>query len=226
MPEQYPDRRSSVTGQEACRRFDAVLAAYLEGEEQPEIGAHARQCPFCYSILADLEQIRSASRDLGWEEPPATLWASVRAVLISEGVIRPRRRFWERLFSGLRGEMIPAAALACLALAAAVLIEVPGRHASRKAPIAFGPTAAMPQDAQVADVLADMENAYRARAASFDPPVRAAYAQGLESLDDEIRECQRSVQEDPANALAREYLVNAYTQKARLLEAALEYEGR
>ena len=72
----------------ACLRFEAELEAYLEGENRPFITGHSRECTFCRVVLADLEEIASAARNLPLEEPSPAVWANVRAHLEAEGIIR------------------------------------------------------------------------------------------------------------------------------------------
>jgi len=71
----------------------------------------------------------------------------------------------------------------------------------------------------------EMEKSFQARRATLDPAVKAIYEKGLESLDSSIDECRTSVEQEPQNSLASEYLVAAYTQKAAVLESALQFEG-
>ena len=106
-----------------CRQFEIDLAAYLEGEPLPEIARHAEACPFCSVVLTDLELLRSESRSLPLEEPPARVWANVRAQLAAEGVIREQVS-WRRWFSlgNLQHAAAPLGALACLAIFGAVLL--------------------------------------------------------------------------------------------------------
>ena len=74
--------------------------------------------------------------------------------------------------------------------------------------------------------MAELESSYRVRKVSFEPAVQATYDRGLDSLNASIQECRDSVQREPDNSLAREYLLAAYEQKAQVLTAALEYDGR
>src|SRR5215470_5970373 len=88
LPNSEPQTRiAAVDG--GCQLFDLELAAFLEGQERPKLVAHIQECPFCYSILADLQAICSASSALATEEPPARLWTNIRASLRAEGIIRP-----------------------------------------------------------------------------------------------------------------------------------------
>jgi len=56
--------------------------------------------------------------------------------------------------------------------------------------------------------------------------VKATYRKGLESLDASIEECRASVEREPGDTLARQYLVAAYTQKAEVLATALQFDVR
>ena len=58
------------------------------------------------------------------------------------------------------------------------------------------------------------------------PDLKATYDKSLVSLDHSIEECLDSLQNEPRNALAHEYLLTAYTRKAEVLSSALEFDGR
>lgn len=221
---------------ELCCLFDAELEAYLEGEDRPELVAHVRQCAFCQSILADVEQIRSLSAGLWLEDPPANVWLNIRASLLEEGIIRESRSFWQRLFPSWRlmQHPVPVAALAALVILGAVLLRNPA--GLNRPEIASAPSrsenanretlAQRAQEVNLTRTLNEMEKTYQARASSFDPSVKDTYQKSLDSLDREIRECQNSAQREPDDPSAREYLVAAYAQKAQVLQAALEFDGR
>ena len=76
-------------------------------------------------------------------------------------------------------------------------------------------------------VVHELEETFRAREASLSPDLKATYENSLNSLDVSIRECSDSLQREPDNSLAHEYLLAAYSQKAEVLSSALEFdEGR
>ena len=216
---------------EACRRFDAELEGYLEGDAAPHVVRHARECAFCGTLLADLEQIRRVSRDLPVDEPPAALWANVRAALVMEGIIHEPVNLWRRWFSSRFWlKPVPIAAAACIAVVVIALVA-PRRGVIQTArndsgTLTTGTMVPPPEFQSLASAVDDMEKNYRAQEASFDPQVKASYEKGLESLDGEINECLSSVQREPANAAARQYLMAAYSEKAQVLQSALEFNGR
>ncbi len=209
----------------ACQLFDHELAAYLEGEERPKLVAHIRECPFCHSMLADLEGIGAVASHLAPQEPPERMWTSIRASLIAEGIIRQRETFWRRwrerwpTWAGFHNP-IAVAALGCLMVLGVGLLW------SRKTVPPPPPSVDLSDVAGAAAAVGPMEMSYHARAASFEPSVKETYQKSLDSLDGEIRECLNSVRQEPDNSLAREYLLAAYQQKAHVLQSALEVEGR
>ena len=71
----------------ACAQFGGELEAYLEGEQQPFVLAHAHECNACGTLLADLQAIQQAARALPLEEPSPAVWTNVQAKLLAEGII-------------------------------------------------------------------------------------------------------------------------------------------
>ncbi len=216
-----------------CRAFDLGLATYLEGEDRPEVTLHARQSTFCNVVLADLEQIRVMSASLPLPEPPARLWANVRAALAEEGVIRERQSFWQRWFPSPHWipEARPVGALAALAAMALVLLSSPqGFETPRGSdilakgePVVMAGLVPPELTPALAQTVGQMEAAFRAQEDSFEPALKATYKQSLEALDATIRETVGQCRRDPGDALARQYLMNAYQSKAEVLASALEF---
>ncbi|HZO99688.1 MAG TPA: hypothetical protein VFD30_05305 [Terriglobia bacterium] len=216
-----------------CRRFDAELGPYLEGEGRPFVPAHATQCRFCEVVLADLEAIRSAGRALPLEGPSPAVWANVRANLRAEGIIHEPVSLWQQWLgsNGFLRTHAPLGALTALLVFAVVLLNT-----SRRPPHSPGTDFAggekvvsasigLPDQQQLETTLLELETSFRAREATLDPALKAAYIRGLESLNESIRECSESVRRQPENTLARQYLLSAYTQKAEILETALEFDA-
>jgi len=219
-----------------CRKFDRELSAYLEGEDKPEVLAHAQQCPYCSVLLTDLEQIRFTSHHLPLEPPPARVWANVHATLEAEGIIREPVPAWHRWLPhlGYLPRSAPVGALACLALVGLTLLvsprtyETPGdvewlpANAKTTAAAAFVPVL----DDKLTRTLAEMESVYQSRESFLEPALKATYRKSLASLDASIQESLVHCQREPGNTLAREYLVNAYQSKMEVLASALEFVAR
>lgn len=236
---------------QGCLQFQSLLPGYLEGENHAQIPAHAAQCEFCRCLLLDLESIRSAGSELAEaHEPPAMMWDAIRSSLAREGIIRephptaarsdirprqPRRltsRWGRWNWLGALGYPAPLAAGVVAALIAVALFKTPGFlvHPSHSMaasyPIhaaAFLQGSAAPHDTTaLRQTVSEMEQTYRANQASLAPAMRATYDKSLDSLNDEIRECQASMKQEPENRLAQDYLSNAYAEKIQLLQTALE----
>lgn len=232
-----------VEAGESCLQFQSLLPAYLEGENHAQIPAHAAECEYCRCLLLDLEGIRKESGELPEVEPPAALWSAIRATLIEEGVIHARGSFWQRWLKGGRrgsfgflGYPVPVAAAVVVALAAVALFKSPGYLIHSPLPpaaaytlhaAAFMQGSAAPQNtAALQQTITEMEQTYRANQSSFEPSMRAAYDKSLSSLDNEIRDCQVSMRQEPENRLTEDYLSNAYAEKIQLLQSALEYNSQ
>jgi hypothetical protein len=226
------DQSQFGPGSALCPEFSQGLAAFLEGEDKPEVLAHAQQCPFCSIVLADLEQIRFASRHLLLGEPPTRMWENIRTTLEAEGIIRGPVPVWQRWlpYLGLRHSLAPAGALACLALLGITLLlsppslQIPGsakRLPARGEATAVASFVPVIND-ELARALAEMEDAYWARESSLEPTLKDAYRKSLQSLNASIEESTQHCQHHPGSALAREYLIRAYQSKAEVLAAALE----
>ena len=225
MPDQM--HNSSDAARAQCLQFDLNLPDYLEDGGHPEILSHAQQCPFCSVVLADLQLIQSESQEAVLEDPPARVWANIHAILDSEGVFREPASGWMAWLprTGPLRYATPFAALAFMVLFSTILL-VPPTSVGPKTVSALSASPAMDTSLAAPEGLAKMEVTYRDRENSMDPAVQASYQKGLESLNNSIQECRESVKKEPENTMAREYLATAYQEKAAVLSAALEYDGR
>src|SRR5260370_6243535 len=79
--------------------------------------------------------------------------------------------------------------------------------------------------AQTAKVLNEQEIDLRNMQLASTCAVDDSFRQNLEQVDDFIAECELRVQATPQDELAREYLSNAYQQKAELLSAMMDRGG-
>ncbi|HUZ45923.1 MAG TPA: anti-sigma factor [Terriglobia bacterium] len=232
MSDDKRDTALNLTCGELCEKLDA----YFEGEDEPGFRAHAEKCSSCGALLADFQSIRSAATGLPLESPAPRVWSNVRATLEAEGFFRERESFWEKWIAQFRlsSRAVPLGA-AVLVIALAIFLVLPG-SLHKKAVLSAGAplvvaTAAAPSgltavEANLVQTVQQMEDSYKAREAGLDPVAKQTYERGLASLDGSIHECLVSLHEQPRNTLARQYLMQAYTEKADILASALEYDGR
>jgi hypothetical protein len=201
-----------------CEEFDLYTSQWLEGERPPEALGHLQTCSRCSTKIADLELIVSAASSLPELAPPERLWTSLRAQLDAEGLLHTHKSLWEQFLEFFPARPRATFAAAMVSAAAAVLLILPQAPAPGLA--GHGPSSPW-NLSRVSEQLASGE----ADASNFhlrDPQVAASYQQNLALVDNLIGECQREMNEDPNDEMAREYLVAAYQQKADLLNAFSE----
>jgi hypothetical protein len=201
--------------------------------------AHVAACSHCQEFVADLAAVVSLAKELPAEvEPPARVWVSLQAQLELEGIIKTpvvpvhgQRSSWWHGFSDLfRSRVLATAAVGLLIVAAGVLQlrQPPDAPVETNATVA-GPVWQIPF-AQTARVLDEQEidlrnmqvaNMQLASTSAVD----TSFRQNLQQVDDFIADCERRVHAAPQDELAREYLSNAYQQKAELLSAMMDRGG-
>jgi len=220
-----------------CDRFEREVEACMEGDLRPSVAAHLRDCVFCKVVFEDLMALGRAARELPLEEPSPAVWANIRAQLSAEGALAEKvgvgSWLWQLDF--LR-RPVPVAAFACM-LALGCWLTAPRNYPQPETTASLATSAGEPAVVRsmafagagqgLEQAVRELEDAFKAREATLAPDVKATYEKSLNSLDASIRECNDSLQREPGNSLAHEYLFAAYSQKAEVLSSALEIdEGR
>jgi len=199
-----------------CHEFEDLIGPWMEGERRPDAEAHLRACGSCRDALADLESIRTAGRDLGEVEPPPRVWAALRAQLEKEGLIGPRG--WRRWMPSFSESWWPSPAVATATLAVLVagafLLGAEVRNYNNLQLWTKGTEAVtQPLDAKLGDFELHAVSALHGP----NQVVNASFQKNLRIVDNTIAMCEKSVREEPENELARDYLYQAYQEKADLL---------
>jgi hypothetical protein len=221
-----------------CREFLAYLEPWMEGERPQDAQAHLRSCPHCSSVVKDLELIHTEARS--WsaieQEAPERVWTSLRAQLEQEGLIRetvpasenraydaahvaaPRAGWFAGLFPRLPRPVLAGAYLAALIAVAFALSGPVNKRVNEARWLKGTQTSTSPLSAQL-NFAEQNSNSFVTRA---DPAVTASLHQNLALVDKYIALCEKSVNEEPQNEVARDYLYEAYQQKADLLTQMTE----
>jgi len=197
--------------------------------------AHVATCSHCREFVADLAAIVSLAKELPAEvEPPARVWLSLQAQLELEGIIKTpvvpahggRAPWWLGFNDLFRGRALATAAVGLLIVAAGVLqLRQPVADAPLETTASVaGPVWQIPF-AQTAQVLNEQEIDLRNMQLASTSAVDTSFRQNLQQVDDFIADCERRVHAAPQDELAREYLYNAYQQKAELLSAMMDRGG-
>jgi len=196
--------------------------------------AHVATCTHCQDFVADLAAIVSVARELPAEvDPPARVWVSLQAQLELEGIIKtplvssqPERSSWWLGFNDLfRSRALAATTVGLLIVGAGVMqLRQPPDAPLETPETVVRPVWSIPF-AQTAKVLNEQEIDLRNMQIANTSAVDTAFLQNLQQVDEFIADCERRVNAAPQDELAREYLSNAYQQKAELLSAMMDRGG-
>jgi len=216
-----------------CKQFLNQLDGWLEGERDKEAQAHLRGCASCREVADELGAIAVAAREMTEVEPPEHIWTSLRAQLAEEGLIReeeaPQRQLprtqvaasgWRGWFAALPRPALAGAYLAALAAFGVVLSGPISKRVNDYRWIEGTQASTHALGAQLDSV----EQTTLASLTSSNPVVTAALHKNMAIVDNYIALCEKSVQEEPESEIARDYLYQAYQQKADLL-ARLNDQG-
>ena len=213
---------------------DFLEAMYREGEPErsPEaerhVAAHLDECPPCRALVKDLGAIAAAAPSLAALDsaPSERLWISLRSDLIKEGLIRDVRPGWAARAADWIDEIFaavprPALAGAYLAAILAVSLAVVGPLRQHFGENNLG-VAAIPAASPLNVQLASDEQDAIASLGDSSPAVTASLQNRLAVVDNDIALCEKSLREDPTSEATRDYLYEAYQQKADLLDQISE----
>jgi len=210
-----------------CHELENILSQEPDGAMPPAVRKHLEGCADCRALASDLEAIRLGSLDLpAEEEPHGRVWTRIRLQLEAEGLIHepqfepvpPRAAVW----SFFQHPAFAGAVLGLLLLAAGFagvrsLRTGPGITAEVQSPAQPQPPEENVQEASLDASEANIESLQQ-----VDPQVQAVFKRDFALVDNVISMCEKSVREQPNNDLAREYLNDAYQQKAQLLAVAMD----
>jgi hypothetical protein len=69
----------------SCEEFQAQLPDLIGSGEEIDDHPHLNSCKLCRALLADLDTIAQAARQLfPVEEPPSSLWAHIKSAIVFE----------------------------------------------------------------------------------------------------------------------------------------------
>jgi hypothetical protein len=206
-----------------CKEVEMVLEQQGFVPVPESARAHVAGCSSCQGLVADLTAIVATAHLLPAEvEPPRRVWASLRAQLEDEGIIKgvgTQGVWWHVFEEFFRGRALAAAAVGLLIVAAVALqMRPPASHPTeaRNTYENYGETSM---------TLSNDEAHLPSMQLAGSSKVDVALRQNLDIVDKFILDCEQRVKEQPGDELARDYLSGAYQQKAELLSVMMEREG-
>jgi len=207
-----------------CEEFVRQSEQWMEGERSPEARDHAMACERCRALVEELDAIRLMAPQIAADvAPPERLWTSIRTQLEREGLIR-RPRWTERMAGWVGMPLRPTVAVGAGALTAALVVLTIGIHVNQP-PQATGPQWLSSDQPELARVDTQLDHVERRAIRSFhtpNPAVREALRQNLMIIDHQIAMCEKTLEQQPSDQNTRDYLYDAYQQKAELLNLMAE----
>lgn len=214
-----------------CRDVEVVVEQEGLAPLPEAARAHVAGCRQCQGFVADLQAIVSAAERLPAEiEPPARVWISLRNQLELEGIIKEpvevpaeeQPSWWQGFGNLVRTRAFATVTVGLLIAAAGILQLRQTPDAPSGDPmIASGPSWQIAFE-KTRNVLNEQEIDLRNMHLTSTSPVDASLEQNLQQVDAFIADCERHLKETPQDDLAREYLSDAYQQKAELLSAMMD----
>lgn len=192
-----------------CAEFQRVLPYIIDTGGNAEQEQHLRECDVCSDLVKDLKYIADQAKLLvPMEDPSPRVWDGLQKSLEREGLVKaaPARR---PLL------VPPARNWGWVALITAVVVLATGLFVVRNSTQGAPPVAASTPDGMDGDdqqVLQAVSN--------LPPDVRSTYEQGLKDVNAYIADAKRTVEENPDDGDAKEFLMQAYEQKAMLYQMA------
>jgi hypothetical protein len=214
----------------SCKEFQNELAEVMGEEWTPAQQTHLKACTRCSGLVADLEKISAAARALAAaDEPHPRVWIQIEASLKAEGLIREdaaveahRSRLLD-ILAPFRWRSVFVPVAAALVLAAGFFLynrqngtgvrRVALKQQSVQPAVIPAPQSAW-ADADDEQLLAEISQRF--------PSLRTTYEDNLRHVNAYIQDAQRSVDENPNDDEARQYLMDAYEQKAMVYEMAMD----
>ncbi len=211
-----------------CFEYQSLISAQLDGDISPaevvEVKEHLNSCPRCAGLYADLRAIVSEASELPLFEPEPHVWNRLRSQCVSEGLIhdQPLTRAWWSWFRPLDWQLASATATMALLVMVASFWVYRGLH------VTPGPLSMTTQEALATNEVRVAEQNYlqainslqkisEAQMAQMDPSVKGILEDNLATIDYYIDKCRETVKNEPSNALAQRYLLEAYRKKVDLL---------
>jgi hypothetical protein len=205
------------------------LEVFFEQEGLAPLSAAARhhlsECHACKHYFEDMTGIVALAHQLPAEiDPPEHIWISIRNELVRQGTIRgasgDRAPWWQSFAELFRTRSLATAAVAMVLIVVAFILGSKPREQVlqvQEDPYGSTVTALSQQEHD----LANMQLASTGETSAVDASLR----QNLQQVNEFIADCERRVREVPSDEVAREYLTNAYQQKAQLLSAMMDRGG-
>jgi anti-sigma-K factor RskA len=216
-----------------CKQCQELISDYIDGSlelgEQVQIERHLAGCEPCRAVRDDLLQIVHFSHQLPQHAPSGAVWTRIQADVAEQRGPWFRALPWwtwlkTRQFNLSVPQMAATAATLIIALSAAVLFSRPDAAAPQNVkPVVDGvgieATPLSNSDLQqIEKQINQLSESVEQRKVEWDPELRSAFERNLLYVDQCLAECRHQLNDNPADNVSQELMLNAYREKVRLLE--------
>jgi anti-sigma factor RsiW len=217
-----------------CKQCQELISDYIDGSlelgEQVQIERHLGDCEACRAVRDDLLQIVHFSHQLPQHAPSGAVWTRIQADVAQQ------RGPWLRAFpwlTWLKTRRLDLSLPQMAATAAAIVIAVSGavlfsRHESPQPQVTgagaqgVSTAEAIPLSnsdfQQIEKQINRLSESVEQRKVEWDPELRSAFERNLLYVDQCLAECRHQLNDNPADDVSQELMLNAYREKVRLLE--------
>jgi Putative zinc-finger len=206
----------------ATERLSAYLDGELGSEERLALDAHLATCPECRDLLKDLRRVLARAQALEDRAPRTDLWPGVAAAIGA----RPRRG--RRVTLPLPALLAAGLALMALSGGAVALLLRSRAPAALALPATLSQApeapAVIPAEAQASPgydlAVRELEGELTAGREHLDSVTVRVVEEKLALIDRAIRDAERALAADPANAYLHGHLTRTRMRKLDLLRRA------
>jgi anti-sigma factor RsiW len=211
-----------------CHEYQFLISAQVDGDvsaaEVVEAERHQASCEQCAGVYRDLRTLVSEAQALPLFEPDQRVWTRLKAQCEADGLIHtapsPWRSWLDRIPipSGPRLAMASAALVVVVMLASFLAYRGLQTTSTRQSAEAIqAENEVRRAEDSYLQAIESLEKISQTRMASMDPAVRGVLEDNLATIDYYIDKCLETVKNEPSDALAQRYLLEAYRKKVDLL---------
>lgn len=183
---------------------------------------HVKTCPVCQEILSADEQLLNLAKSEETSSLSPWLWTRIETQLSEEKAEQKSLRYarWMKAVPVLR----VAAVLAIGIVVGVVFFGSPRDNASKLLGDSALKKVERSEQAYM-EAIADLEEKVQPMMAQMDVELMLLYRDRLETIDSQIERCREALEENPANAHIRRYMLAALKDKKQTLRELLSSHG-
>ncbi len=228
MRSNHPGKDIGERGFRTCAEFQKALPYIIESGGNAEQEEHLRTCGNCSDLVADLKYIAECAKLLvPMNDPSPRVWEGISKSLEQEGLVRkatPRGRLLTPNASSRWGPTAWMISVAALVLIVAGFFAYGTRSGRREEAALAPPPGTQATSVSPTSVLRGMSDAddqqLMAQLSARSPELREAYETSLKRVNSYIADAQKTLDQSPDDADARQSLRDAYEQKTMLYDMA------